>query len=265
MAAKIRKIPYIFEVHSDIYPLGFFKFLIPLYKRTGWRWVMQHADIVIFLSQDQERNLKDEYSLKRTIVIPNGVDKKFYVRRKTISKQRPAHILSVGRLSKEKNLNLLIEAFSQIKQSATLDIIGEGPDRARLQKLIKYKHLESSVNLYGKLVGDSLIEKYRNADIYVMTSFSEGLSLSMLEAMAASLPVVAFDAPGVTEHIGRIGVVINSHEPGALSLALDKLLSDKQGLSVLSEKSSTYAASFSWPSVINRLDRLYEKVYKRQL
>lgn len=260
LVARIRRVPYIVEIHSDFQPLGFFSFLIPIYKRTGWRWVMRHAQAVVLLSHYQEVALSQAHGLLRTVVIPNGVDQKFYMKKRVRSNNNRPRLLFVGRLNNQKNLPFLIETLSLMKHEAVLDIVGEGEMRAELEALIAANNLTSRVILSGMKVGEALLDRYRDADVYVMASHFEGLSLAMLEGMAASLPVVALDAPGVTEHIENVGVVVRKREPAALAQALDGLLSDTELLSTMAENSHAFAASLSWPSVVARFEELYEAV-----
>lgn len=100
--------------------------------------------------------------------------------------------ITVSRLSEEKNLDLLIKAFSLIKEDYdfTLDIYGEGGERTKLEKLIKDLGLEGKVNLVGHKTMDRLYEGYST---YVTASKGEGFGLSLLEALDSACFIIGFN------------------------------------------------------------------------
>jgi len=257
LAAKIRGIPYIVQVHSDIQPLGLLKFLIPSYKKIVWGWVMRGAATVVFLSASHEAEFKKLYSLQRTAVIPNGVDDKYFIKRSAPSP--PLRLLFVGRLNNQKNIPFLVEAVSLMKQTVSLDIVGEGEMQEELSYIIKNKRLADKVILQGKKTGDELINFYRNANIYIMASHFEGLSLAMLEAMAAGLPVVAVNAPGVSEFIQNCGIVVKDATPKSFAARLDDTVKDLALLAQLSQQSQKEAQHYQWPKVISEFNELYQR------
>jgi glycosyltransferase involved in cell wall biosynthesis len=107
-------------------------------------------------------------------------------------------------------------------------MVGEGPDRPRLAAEIRRLGLERSVVLAGDRsdVADMLAQ----ADVFVLSSTSEGLPLSILEAMAAALPVVASAVGGVPEAVedGETGLLVPPRDPVRLAAALERLLVDPE-------------------------------------
>ena len=117
-------------------------------------------------------------------------------------------VINVGRLSEQKNQKLLIEAFSLLyKQNnkACLYILGDGPLRQDLEEMILQKGLEDVVHLEGNVTDTE--RYYKRADIFVMSSAYEGLPLAVLEAMAASLPIVSTDVGGVRDIVNENGIL----------------------------------------------------------
>ena len=194
-------------------------------------------------------------------MIPNGVAEKYFVGEKTSENTVP-HLLFVGRLAAQKNLSLLIEAISQMQTSVFLDIVGEGELREDIEALIQ-KHELQNVKLHGKKTGNELIELYKSADIFVLPSLKEGVSLSMLEALAAGLPVVASDRPEVREVLADCGVLIQDPTAINYAKALDALLSNKDALQNLRALSVQKAHSYSWTNALDSIENVYQQVNNR--
>jgi glycosyltransferase involved in cell wall biosynthesis len=169
------------------------------------------------------------------------------------------HLLFVGRLAFQKNLPLLIEAVAQMQATVFLDIVGEGELRKNIEALIQKYELQN-VKLHGKKTGKELIEFYKSADVFVLPSFQEGLSLAMLEALAAGLPVVASDLPETRSILGECGVLIQDRTAANYARTLDEIVSNKSRIQELSALSVQKARSYSWVSVLNSIEGVYKEV-----
>jgi glycosyltransferase involved in cell wall biosynthesis len=131
--------------------------------------------------------------------------------------------LNVGRLVPLKNQRMLIEAMPAVaakKPEAKLLIVGEGPLRADLETHIRNYGLETRVTLAGQV--DEIAPYFAAADCFVFPSTVEGLPIAPIEAMAASLPVVASDAPGVRNLVddGTTGRLVPPDDPTSLAAAM---------------------------------------------
>jgi glycosyltransferase involved in cell wall biosynthesis len=261
MISKLKGIPYIAHIHLDVDASGPFGFLLAPYKKLFLKRVLKSAAKIICVSEGQKKLIASRYGLplEAFVVMPNGVVEDYFIGGKTSENALP-HLLFVGRLAAQKNLPLLIEAVAQMQTSVYLDIVGEGELRESIEALIRKYELHN-VKLHGKKVGRELIELYRSADIFVLPSFKEaGVSLSMLEALAAGLPVVASDLPEVRDSLNECGVLIQ--DPTAINYAnaLDALLSDKDTLRRLSALSVQKARSYSWKNLLNSIEDVYKEV-----
>lgn len=131
---------------------------------------------------------------------------------------------AVGRLDKQKGFSTLIDAMSRLKKTGLRCVIlGEGPERARLEAQIRRHELETRVWLYGERPD---IAAWLSAfDIACLPSLWEGLPNSLLEAMALGLPVVASGVDGVPEVVenGKTGLLVPPAAPAALAKALQEL------------------------------------------
>ncbi len=260
LISKLKGIPYIAHIHLDVDPSGSLGFLVEPYKKLFLKRVLKSAAKIICQSEPQKRLIAAKYALplESIAVIPNGVAEEYFVRKRT-SRNSVPHLLFTGRLAAQKNLSLLIEAVSHMQTSVFLDIVGEGELRKDIEALIK-KYKLQNVQLHGQKTSKELIEFYQSADIFVLPSLKEGVSNSMLEALAAGLPVVASDSPEIRQILGECGVLIQDPTATNYARALDALLSNKQAMQDLSILSVQKAHSYTWKNVLDATEDLYKEV-----
>lgn len=161
---------------------------------------------------------------KRTIVIRNGVDANAPVPIRADG--AVATIVAVGRLQQPKDPLTLVRALHRLRAGFSAVIVGDGPERASLEAEIRRLGLHETVVLAGDR--DDVAAVLARADVFVLSSTSEGLPLSILEAMAAGLPVVASSVGGVPEAVkdGVTGLLVPPRDPVRLAAALERLLVD---------------------------------------
>jgi glycosyltransferase involved in cell wall biosynthesis len=162
----------------------------------------------------------------RTVVIPNAVDVEAAPRAR--HNGRPPRIVAVGRLAWPKDQRTLIHALARVRGRFSALVVGDGPEAASLEAEIRALELESAVELCG--ARRDVPELLAGSDLFVLASRSEGGPISILEAMAAGLPVVASDVGGVGELVvdGTTGTLVPPADPDALAAALDHLLADPE-------------------------------------
>jgi glycosyltransferase involved in cell wall biosynthesis len=170
--------------------------------------------------------------------IPNGVDtRRFAAAANPAERARLRSVLRLsagpvavytGRLAPEKGVDVLVEAWGAARRGPewTLCLVGDGPERAALEDQVRRLGLEGSVRLVGA-TGD-VAPWLRAADVFVLPSRTEGLSVALLEAMACGLGVVATDVGATAETVGREGaLVVPPERPEALAAALETALGDR--------------------------------------
>jgi glycosyltransferase involved in cell wall biosynthesis len=261
LISKLKRIPYIAHIHLDVSPSGPLGILLESYKKLFLKRVLKSAAKIICQTDLQKSQIASRYGLpmETIAVIPNGIAEEYFVGKRT--NQNPApRLLFVGRLGVQKNLSLLIEAVSQMQTSVFLDIVGEGELRKDIEALIQ-KYGLHNVKLHGQKIGNELLDFYKSADIFVLPSFQEGMSNSMLEALAAGLPVVASDLPEMRHILGESGVLIQNPTATNYARTLDALLSNEQSIQNLSILSVQKARSYSWTNVLDATEDLYKEAY----
>ena len=143
------------------------------------------------------------------------------------------NIISVNRLVPVKNIGLQLAAIKELKADfpeLLLHIIGEGPERPHLERQIEALDLKGHVILEGQQGGATLSAFFTQADIFVLTSLSEGWGMAVIEAATASRPIVMTDVGCAHEVIvdQESGLVIPTNDLDALVDALKKLLGDPE-------------------------------------
>jgi glycosyltransferase involved in cell wall biosynthesis len=163
---------------------------------------------------------------ERTVVIPNAVDAAGAPRARHDGGGVPL-VVAVGRLKAPKDPLTLVRALARLPAgSYEAVLVGEGPDRPRLAAEIDALGLGDRVRLAGDR--RDVPELLAGADVFVLSSASEGMPVSVLEAMAAGLPVVASRVGGIPELVvdGETGLLVDPGRPDRLAAALARLLED---------------------------------------
>lgn len=138
-------------------------------------------------------------------------------------------VLFVGRLAAVKGVSLLLDAFAAAAgPEARLDLVGDGPERAALERKTASLGIEERVTFHGYRTQSEVAGFLARADLFALPSFAEGVPVALMEAMAAELPVIAPRVAGVQELVehGRAGLVTPPGDLESLAAALRRLLAD---------------------------------------
>lgn len=166
------------------------------------------ADQVIVPSESVAHVLEERKVTTPIAVVPTGIDMKRFaaapspVRKKTMIPSKAFLLGHTGRLAPEKNLIFLTEAaaeFLKQKKDAHFLVVGSGPAEREMRKIFHAWGVRKRVHFAGVLKKQALIDAYHAMDVFIFASKSETQGMVVTEAMAAGLPVVALDAPGVRE------------------------------------------------------------------
>ena len=135
--------------------------------------------------------------------------------------------MAVGRLAEPKDALTLVRALAAVPgRPFTALLVGDGPDRPSVEAEVRRLGLQDAVALAG--TRDDVPELLARADVFALSSRSEGAPLSILEAMAAGLPVVSSRVGGVPELVvdGETGLLVPPGDPAAMAVALGRLVAD---------------------------------------
>ena len=259
-----RRMPYIVALRGSDVP-GYNKrlrWLDPLLLKHVARRVWSQAARVVAVSCNL-RDLALQTQPGAIIdVIPNGAD----VQRFTPGDNVPANrLLFVGRLIERKGVHILLEAFRQVRTAlpdAELTIVGDGPERARLEALAGEFAL-SGVVFRGQLTGNDLPAIYRESAILVLPAIAEAMPNVVLEAMAAGLAIVTTPTGG-SEVLRGNGIVVPHADTAALRDALVAYLTEPGLVKQHGCISRRLAEGMSWSAVASCCLALYREVITAQ-
>jgi glycosyltransferase involved in cell wall biosynthesis len=234
--------------------------LDPELRRRPTIWArnrcIQLADTIQCISRfTYEKLVVAGYPQERLLMIPNAVD---LVRFDKSSQQKNddvnvSDVAYVGRLRAVKGIQVLVEAWSLMAPDHKLAIAGDGSLREELTNRIAELGLEQQVRVCGEI--DNVPELLRQTRVYVQPSYQEGMPNSVLEAMAAGLPIVATRVSGNVDlvHDGENGFLVPPGDKDALAQAIRRLLEDPELASRMGERSRQLAAEFGVPIVTAKL------------
>ena len=146
-------------------------------------------------------------------------------------------------------------------KNVELAIAGEGPEEKNLKRLAK--KLNVLVIFYGRVKHEKLSELYRKSNIFIMPSINEGMSNTVLEAMASGLPIITTRTGGTKELINGNGIIIEKQYPMDISNAVIELLKKNRIRETYGKKSRQLAMKLSWKNVAKEYFKLYKKATKK--
>jgi GalNAc-alpha-(1->4)-GalNAc-alpha-(1->3)-diNAcBac-PP-undecaprenol alpha-1,4-N-acetyl-D-galactosaminyltransferase len=221
------------------------------------RWLYPRADVVIVQTVGAGRFFSPRVQ-RRLRVIPNPVlpDPEGTIPASAVEKR----IVALGRLSKVKGFDLLIEAFAQLAATWpewSLEIWGEGAERTALESLVKTRGLQNRIRLPGQTPTPQLV--LRGAGLFVLPSRVEGFPNALCEAMAAGVAVLAADCASGPRDIVRDGVdglLVLAGGSSALAEGMSRLLGDETLRSRLARRAPEIVKRFALENVIELWDRV---------
>ncbi|MFL5503446.1 MAG: glycosyltransferase [Gemmatimonadaceae bacterium] len=172
-------------------------------------------------------------------------------------------LLFVGRLSDQKGVSHILHAMSLMKTPATLDVVGDGPNRDALKRLAQELGLGPRIQWHGNLSQSRLPAFYQQASAVVLPSVDEGLGLVAVESLLCETPVVAFDSGGLRDVVQneKTGLLVKAGDRAALARALDDLLTRDEKGRDLGRAGRLYALSaFAPESAARRYAEIYRQV-----
>jgi len=234
------------------------------------RQVFGKVDVVTAPTEELCRELRS-YGLRNVVHMPIGVDfRKFGAKPEDGAAFRKQHrlgkrkvVLYVGRISFEKRLDVLLEAFRMIDRTdSVLVIAGSGPHLRRLRELAVALGLKDVV--FAGFVRDAGAA-YRCADVFVSASDTETFGMTFVEAMHAGLPVIGVRRFGAKEVINAsCGLLVEPGSPGELARAIEKLLDSRKLRERLSKGAMKRAAQYSIDGSVRKTLAIYAGLLRRR-
>jgi glycosyltransferase involved in cell wall biosynthesis len=265
--ARRRGIPLVASFHTDL-PGFAARWGLSALERPAWaalRWIHNRADLNLCPSEATRRQL-ERRDFSNTGLWTRGVDTaRFHPRKRNRSwRHRLSNgnheaplLLVVSRLSQEKRIDWLLPVLQALPE-ARLAIVGDGPDRQRLEHLFR----GAPVVFTGFLHGEALAQAYASADIFTFPAANETLGNVVLEAMASGLPVVAVDSGGPRDLVkqGENGLLVPPEEVERFVEAVRTLVQRPFYAEILGANARRYATGRTWSSVFDDLLADYRRL-----
>ena len=235
------------------------------YIKFGERVMVKYADEIIVLSENARVYFEQTYG-RKTVLIHNGIEKPEKKEAEQITQlyglTKGGYICMVSRLTAEKGVHYLIDAYNQIKTDKKLVIAGDTSDTDDYVAMLREKAAGNpNIIFTGFISGDVLKEIYSNAYLVTLPSDIEGMSLSLLEALAYGNALLCSDIPEntcVTEDKAMHFAKSNVQD---LAEKLQKMCDDEALVNELKDGADTFILSkYNWKDVAAATHELYKKV-----
>ena len=232
-------------------------FISKLYAKWGYiKTIEKKADLVVTLTNEDKL---EWYKAKRTVVIPNFSTMDI-IQYSTCEKKK---VIAVGRLNPEKGFDRLIQIWMSVSKKHPdwqLDIFGDGDVREQLADIINTNNVKN-ISLQGST--QNISQEYANSSICAVTSYYEGFSLVILEAMKHGVPCVAFDCPYGPRNIIKDKKNGFLAEDGNISQFIERiceLIEDNHLRQQYSESAKMRAHDFNVDKIMNQWKTIFEEI-----
>jgi glycosyltransferase involved in cell wall biosynthesis len=177
-------------------------------------------------------------------------------------------VVSTSRVIARKGLDYLVKGFIPLarKHSDAKLLLAGGGDQLKeeLQALVEKEGLERQVEFVGNIERDKIADFYRRGDVFALPSLNEGMSNSLLEAMASGLAVVATETGGTKELVDEDnGIIVKKRSTQSIQVALEGLYQNPEKLVTMKQASRKKAEGMSWKIVAEEYQELYRRLSKK--
>lgn len=234
-------------------------------QRGILRLVLHLNASVVTVSTPMHRMLLELFPrhAQRCFHIPNGVDEQLLAIPLPTLTPGTLRLVSIGNLIPLKGNASIIEALQSLRDSVTLEIVGDGAEREFLEKLACKLGLTDRVRFRGSIPPDHIPDILGKRDALILASHSEGRPNVVVEAMAAGRAVLASRLPGVEELIedGRNGLLFNPGDPAAIAHAIEQLLTHPEKVTTFGQaaRRTVLDLGLSWPACARQYRHIYDQ------
>lgn len=226
------------------------------------------TDVLAGVSRAAAADLAAVSRRRDVLVLPNGIDPSAWARPDARTSQRP-RVTSIMRLSRKKNAVELVDAMPRViervgrTRAPRLTLVGDGPDRARLERRVARLGLDDSIEFLGWRSPAQVADVLATSSVFALPCRHEAFGLAALEARCAGVPVVAMRGRGIGDIVedGRHGCLVETRDAFADAIAL--LLVDEDRRDRLSRAARTGLEPFAWDRVVHAHLRAYTLAMSR--
>ncbi len=233
------------------------------------RWILKGClvlcDRVIGVSSAIVKQLQEVFPKQKEkyLLVENGVEECFLTLQRRYRPGNELKLVTLGSLIPRKGIDVAIKAISVVP-GVRLTVIGDGPEKEKLQQLVNQLEVSERVALTGWLKPNFVLEQLARHDVLVLSSYSEGRPNVVLEAMATAMAVVASDIDGVNELVdhNHTGMLFPAGDSDSLSGLLKKLKDDADLVRILGEngRKKMISKGLIWEQTAAKYSKIYDEV-----
>ncbi|MFH1835790.1 MAG: glycosyltransferase family 4 protein, partial [Methanobacteriota archaeon] len=273
---KNKGTPVVQEIHyADLHPYTIKDIHSYPKKASGMLWAAhlrlarkaaKTADVVVTPSKYMKNRLVEVFGLpeENISVVPVGVNEDVFSIKRNTGGGETTNIIFVGRLVKEKGLDVLINALTKVgeKKDARLTVVGDGPLKEQYVKQARQLGISEKTNFKGFLTRENILSLLSETDMLVVPSLAENFPRITLEGMGAGVPVIASCVGGIPEQItdGVNGMLFSPGDHNELADKIIKLSSDPDTTEKMGSSGRESAREFTIQKKITCFERLYGKL-----
>jgi len=253
-------------------------------RRKFKKRAIKEVDLFHCLTEKAKKCLiKEGCSPKKIVVFPYGVDVNLFSPNKSpiTNHQSPVTILFIGRLEKEKGVNILCKVVKNIvktSKNVNFTIIGKGQEKGKIINLINQinkvknysKESEKRIIYKNAVKYPNIANEYKLSNIFFLPSqttenWEEYLGMSIIEAMASGLPIVSTSTGAIPEVVGNCGFLLKPHDIFAMQKTLKKLINNKMLRDKIGKKARKRAKKlFDKEKIANKIGKFWKNAYKHR-
>lgn len=214
------------------------------------------ADAITTISKESYEFYRNKSS--EVFHIPNFIDMES-IEKKT-DRRFKKQLIFAGRFSKEKGIYTLLDIAKKLPKDINLIIIGSGPEESKIKQI---SDKMENIHFLGLKNKDETVSLIRGSEILIQPSLVEGISSTILEAMACKTAIIASDIPGIREVLenNKTGILVSSKDTDSFVKEIMGLIQDPKKLELLTKNSFTEVLNYNW----NKIGELYLNVYENLL
>lgn len=259
-----KKLPYIISLRGSDVPGKHARLQLD-YKILGpvFKLIWKNAAALVACSEGLKNRALSFLPNVSIDVIPNGVDLEQFYPAQTNQKTETLKLLTVGRLSVTKRVEILIDVAELLSRQGCklhLTIVGGGDLENNLRKMVLQKNLANIVEITGRVESEKMPQLYCQNHIFISATIQEGMSNAMLEAMASGLPIVTTPCEGVKELIADNGIVVQQTKAESIANAIKSITENEKLYDKMCSEARKQAENFSWKSIADKYLNYYDGI-----
>jgi len=262
-----KKIPYIISLRGSDVPGKHARLKLD-YKLFGpvFKAIWKKATALVACSEGLKNRALRFLPSVSIDIIPNGVELERFHPAQSKNQEDVLKLLTVGRLSVTKRVEILIDAVEILHQDGCkvhFTIVGGGTMVKKLRQIVSERNLSNVIEITGRVEAEQMPQVYRQSDIFISASMQEGMSNAMLEAMASGLPIITTRCEGVEELIADNGIVVEQANAKSIVNAIKSVTDSENLYNTMCITARKRAEKFSWHNVAKEYMRCYDHIKQK--